>query len=199
MYVVGYARVSTRAQVESGSLEQQINKILSYCDARNHKLIEMYTDGGISALGDRKAWHQAIDMVQRQPKPRAIVVTKLDRWGRSVQDLVTSINQLEQNDVQFISIDDSIDTTTTNGRLLFHILSAFAEFDRENIRERLIAGRERAKAEGKQLHRPRKTLDVKEIVRLYDLGLSATAIGKIMHVHHATILSRLRENGVKIK
>lgn len=128
------------------------------------------------------------------------MVTKLDRWGRSVKDLVTSIDQLHRWGVNFISIGDSIDTSTPNGRLLFHVLSAFAEFEREVIRERLTAGRERARAEGKTLHRPRKNLDMREIRRLYvDVGLSANAIAKIMGVSHGTIISRLREMGIKIR
>jgi DNA invertase Pin-like site-specific DNA recombinase len=117
-----------------------------------------------------------------------------------VKDLVMSIDELKRNGVHFISIGDNLDTSTPNGRLLFHILSAFAEFEREIIRERMQAGRERAKAEGKTLHRPKKKLPEKEIYRLYvEVGLSATAIGKLMGVSTNTILSRLREMGVKIR
>ncbi|MCF7890760.1 recombinase family protein [Candidatus Bipolaricaulota bacterium] len=61
--------------------------------------------------------------------------------------------------MDFISIGDSLDTSTPNGKLLFHILSAFAEFEREIIRERMQAGRDRARTQGKELHRPKKELD----------------------------------------
>ena len=139
-----------------------------------------------------------MDMAKRG-EIEAVVVTKLDRWGRSVKDLVTSIDELKRCGVHFISIKDNLDTSTPNGRLLFHILSAFAEFEWEIIRERMEAGRERARLQGKILHRPQKKLDEREIKRLYELGLSARSVGKIMGVSHNTILSRLREMGVSIR
>jgi len=199
MRVFGYARVSTEEQVKSGSLDQQREAIRSYCKSRGYELVRLFTDAGVSALSHRPEWEELMRRLEAG-EAEAVVVTKLDRWGRSVKDLVTSIDQLQRWGIAFVSIGDSIDTSTPNGRLLFHILSAFAEFEREVIRERLAAGRERARAEGKTLHRPRKELNIREIKRLYvDVGLSASAIAKIMGTSHNTILSRLREMGVKIK
>jgi len=200
--VFGYARVSTADQVKSGSFEQQREDIRRYCEAHGHELVRLYGDAGWSALGERPEWSELMETLQGRIDERieAVVVTKLDRWGRSVQELITSINDLKEKDVAFVSIGDSLDTSTANGRLLFHILSAFAEFEREIIRERLAAGRERAKAAGKQMHRPRLELDNARIKHLYtELPLSATVIGKLMKVSTGTILSRLREMGVKIK
>jgi len=200
MKVFGYARVSTEEQIKSGSLKQQQETIRSYCKSRHRwELVRLFTDAGVSALSHRPEWEELMRRLEAG-EAEAVVVTKLDRWGRSVKDLVTSIDQLQQWGIAFVSIGDSIDTSTPNGRLLFHILSAFAEFEREIIRERLAAGRERARAEGKILHRPRKELNVREIKRLYvDVGLSASAIAKIMNISHHTVLSRLREMGVTIK
>ena len=197
MRVFGYARVSTVEQVKSGSLEQQKKRILDYCQLMDYELVELFVDAGLSAVSERPERDR---LMERASDVEAVVVTKLDRWGRSVTDLVTSIDKLKSEGVDFVSIGDSLDTSTANGRLLFHVLSAFAEFEREIIRERLAAGRERAKAAGKTMHRPRKDLDDKEIKLLYgELGLSATAIGKIMKVSTGTILSRLREMGVTIR
>ncbi len=199
MRVFGYARVSTDEQVKSGSLQQQIDKIKQYCELHNHELLELFVDAGVSALSQRPEWERLMHKA-RNRECEAVVVTKLDRWGRSVKDLVTSIDELKSLGIHFISIGDNIDTSTPNGRLLFHILSAFAEFEREIIRERMQAGRERAKAEGKLLHRPKKKLPLKEIKRLYcEVGLSATAIAKLLGVSTNTILSRLREMGVEIR
>ncbi|MCS7240458.1 MAG: recombinase family protein [Candidatus Bipolaricaulota bacterium] len=198
MKVLGYARVSTENQVKAGSLEDQKAQIRKFCELQGHELLEILCDAGLSALAERPAWNRAMQLA-REGKIEAIVVTKLDRWGRSVKDLVTSIDELRRLGVHFISIGDNLDTSTPNGRLLFHILSAFAEFEREIIRERMQAGRERAKAQGKACHRPRKKLDEREIRRLYELGLSARDIGRIMGVSHNTILSRLREMGVRIR
>jgi len=199
MKAYGYARVSTEQQVKSGSLNQQKKSIAHYCKARGYELVHLYSDAGVSALSHRPEWTELMQRLEAGGA-QAVVVTKLDRWGRSVKDLVMSIDQIHQWKVNFVSIGDSIDTSTPNGRLLFHILSAFAEFDRENIKERLAAGRERARAQGKTLHRPRKDLNMREIKRLYDeVHLSASAIGKLMGVSHNTILSRLREMGVEIR
>lgn len=199
MKALGYARVSTETQVKAGSLADQVKEIKRYCRTHGHELLSVLQDAGLSALSDRPAWNKAMDMAKRK-ECEAVVVTKLDRWGRSVKDLVISIDTLKGYGVHFISIGDNLDTSTPNGRLLFHILSAFAEFEREIIRERMQAGRERAKAEGKALHRPKKKLPEKEIKRLYcEVGLSATAIGKLLGVSTNTVLSRLREMGVEIR
>jgi len=199
MKVFGYARVSTDEQVKSGSLTQQVEQIKRYCEIQNHELLGVFTDAGVSALKRRPEMEKLMKRV-RNRECEAVVVTKLDRWGRSVKHLVTSIDELKRLGVHFISIGDNIDTSTPNGRLLFHILSAFAEFEREIIRERMQAGRERAKAEGKILHRPRKNLPMKEIERLYcEVGLSATAIAKLMGVATGTVLSRLREMSIRIR
>ena len=199
MRVFGYARVSTENQVKSGSLDQQVEQIRRYCRAHGHELLKVFMDAGVSALSQRPEWEELMARA-KQGECEGVVVTKLDRWGRSVKDLATSVDALKQHGVHFISIGDSIDTSTPNGRLLFNILSAFAEFEREIIRERMQAGRERAKAEGKLLHRPKKKLPIEEIKRLYcERGLSATAIAKLLGVAPNTVLSRLREAGVEVR
>ena len=199
MKVFGYARVSTEEQVRSGSLQDQVKRIQKYCRAQGHQVLQVFSDAGVSALSQRKEW-EALMKRATGGECEGVVVTKLDRWGRSVKDLVASIDSLKSAGIDFVSIGDSIDTSTPNGRLLFHVLSAFAEFEREIIRERLQAGRERAQAEGKILHRPKKDLDEKEIRRLYvEVGLSATAIAKLVDVAPNTVLSRLREMGVGVR
>jgi len=204
MQVYGYARVSTEEQVKSGSLNQQIDKIEDYCKRNDHQLTKLFTDAGVSAIKERPKFEKMMEKINSSGDGNkdvdGIVVTKLDRFGRSVKDLVINMETLQEEDIDFISIGDSLDTSTPNGKLLFHILSAFAEFEREIIRERMQAGRERARAEGKKLHRPKKELDMERIRKLYTKkGLSARAIAKLMDVSPPTILSRLREMGVEIK
>ncbi|MEM4723753.1 MAG: recombinase family protein, partial [Candidatus Hadarchaeum sp.] len=107
MKVLGYARVSTENQVKSGSLEEQKNQIRRFCELQGHELLEILCDAGLSALSDRPAWKKAMELA-REKKIEAIVVTKLDRWGRSVKDLVTSIDELRRLGVHFISIGDNL-------------------------------------------------------------------------------------------
>lgn len=85
-----------------------------------------------------------------------LLVFKFDRWARSVRELVTHLEDFESKGVRFISLKEAIDLGTATGKLMFQIIAAMAEFERELIRERTIAGLERARAEGKTLGRPRK-------------------------------------------
>lgn len=96
-----------------------------------------------------------------------IIVWKLDRWARSLQELIMDINELTERGKEFIVLTQPIDTTSASGRLFMQILGAFAEFEREIIRERTFAGLERARAEGKKLGRPRKA--IKKQGRVYTL------------------------------
>ena len=83
-----------------------------------------------------------------------LIVTKLDRLGRTVKQLVELVHELERRGIQFKSIDDQIDTTTANGRFFFHIMSAFSELERELIRERTNIGLSSARSRGKLGGRP---------------------------------------------
>lgn len=86
----------------------------------------------------------------------AVLIWKLDRWARSLQELIMDIDELTSKKIDFIVMTAPIDTTSASGRLMIQIMGAFAEFEREIIRERTIAGLERAKRSGKKLGRPRK-------------------------------------------
>ena len=90
-----------------------------------------------------------------------VIIWKLDRWARSLQELIMDIEELTTKGLQFVVMTQPIDTTTAAGRLFLQILGAFAEFEREIIRERTIAGLDRARAMGKKLGRPRLKRRVK--------------------------------------
>lgn len=91
----------------------------------------------------------------RKKEYDAVLIWKLDRWARSLQELIMDINELKNRGVGFIVLTQPIDTTNPSGMLMMQILGAFAEFEREIIRERTIAGLARAKAQGKKLGRPK--------------------------------------------
>lgn len=98
------------------------------------------------------------DLMQklRKREYEAVLVWKLDRWARSLQELIMDVSELINRNVGFIVLTQPIDTTSASGRLMLQILGAFAEFEREMIRERTIAGLERARSRGKKLGRPKK-------------------------------------------
>lgn len=151
MKVAIYARVSTLDQEP----ENQLQELRRYADARGWPAVE-YTDHGVSGSKDRRP---ALDQLVSDAKRRkfdVLVCWRLDRLGRNLQHLVNLINELTSLGIGFASLNEGIDTQTPAGRLQLHILAALAEFERERIRERVKAGLQRARAQGRRLGRPRK-------------------------------------------
>jgi DNA invertase Pin-like site-specific DNA recombinase len=141
-----YARVSTSDQ----TCENQLLELRRYCEARGWTGTE-FVDTGVSGAKDRRP---ALDALLKDAKRRrfdVLVCWRLDRLGRNLGHLVTLLEDLHSVGVAFVSLGEGIDCTTPAGKLQLHILAALAEFKRERIRERVIAGLQRAKAEGKRL------------------------------------------------
>jgi len=196
----GYIRVSTKGQIKApGGIKSQKEMIEKWAKLHKHDLVKVYSDAGVSAIDRRRAFEKMMAALENK-ETDGVVVTKLDRFGRSVQDLVSHIMAIQNRGQHFISIGDSIDTSTAGGRLYFHILAAFAEFEREIIRERMAAGRKRAEEKGKITHRPRNKLidpeQLKKLRELYERKVSISALAKIFKVSRPTVLRRLREMGV---
>jgi DNA invertase Pin-like site-specific DNA recombinase len=191
---LGYARVSTIKQIEApGGLKAQVEKIKKFCEQPGYKLVALFTDKGVSAIDERPQFEKMMAAVRRG-QADAVVVTRLDRLGRSVLDLVATVTELQRHNCQFIALEQNLNTTTSEGRLLFNILSAFAEFEREIIRERMIAGRLRARAQGKIDHRPKKEIPLDQLYDLYyKRKLSVMACAKYFGCSRGTIYSRLKE------
>lgn len=124
---------------------------------RNRPLPRDYVDTGVSGAKDRRP---ALDALVRDAKRRrfdVLVCWRLDRLGRNLRHLILLVDELQALGVGFVSLSEGIDATTPAGRLQLHVLGAIAEFERERIRERVLAGLQRAKAQGQRLGRRRKT------------------------------------------
>ncbi len=201
MRVATYTRCSTETQAVSKSIDLQMEHIIKYCEYAKHKIIANYSDEAKSgADATNRPEFQKLMHDAEQKKFDAVIVSKLDRFGRSVKDLVVSLDKLKNINTGFISVGDNIDTTTPNGRLMFHILSSFAEFEREIIRERMLAGKEKARREGKLVHRPRKELNLEQLKDLYcNKKLTVRSCAKFFSIHPNTVSARLREMGVEIR
>lgn len=141
--LIGYARVSTQEQ----NLELQINAL----QAAGCKKI--FTEKASGAQRDRPELKAALEYM-RANEDDTLVVWKLDRLARSLRQLIDTIEELEKKGIGFKSLTENIDTTTSGGRLVFHIFGALAEFERILIKERTIAGLKAAKAMGKKGGRP---------------------------------------------
>ena len=148
MRVALYARISTPDQ----SAERQIRELRSYALSRGWEIIKEFQDVASGTSQKRPQREQIIKMARRRSID-AILVNALDRWGRSVKDLVLTMAEMEALGVAFV-VPGYIDMTTPMGRMLAHFLGAVAEFERELIRKRVRSGLANARAKGKRLGRP---------------------------------------------
>jgi DNA invertase Pin-like site-specific DNA recombinase len=152
MRAVIYSRVSTLKQ----STENQTLELREVCKRNNWSVVREISDNGISGSKGRTSrpgFDELHKMISRR-EADIVVVWSIDRLGRSITDLVAFMGELETKAMHFYSHQQAIDSRTPAGKMSFAIFSAVAEFERNIIRERVMAGLARAKAEGKKLGRP---------------------------------------------
>jgi len=146
-----YARVSTFDQEP----ENQLAELRRYAAARDWTAVE-FVDRGISGAKDRRPALDAMLQAARRRKVDVIVCWRLDRLGRNLRHLVVLLEELQAIGISFVSLGEGIDCSHPAGKLQMHILAALAEFERARCRERVLAGLQRARAQGKHLGRPRR-------------------------------------------
>jgi len=188
--VYGYVRVSSRSQNYDG----QVESIKDFCKVRDFNLVKVFGDRQSGKDMDRVEFQKMVSTLIEMKNPQVIetlVVTKLDRVGRSVSDLVNFIKLLNGNKIDFVTTLESIDTTNSQGRLFFHIMSALAEYERELINERTTAGMSRYLANGGKMGKPKKEIDMDEVKRLLDLKVPKAAIARKMKISTPTLYARL--------
>ena len=142
MPVLGYVRVSTDNQLDNYSIEEQTERIKSYCKAKGWTLLHIYTDGGYSGGNtNRPALQKMLEAIKRG-EAAAVVVYKLDRLSRSQKDTLTLIeDSFLSHNTDFISINENFDTSTPFGRAMIGMLSVFAQLEKDQITERFTMGR----------------------------------------------------------
>ena len=188
-----YARVST---VDRGQdPETQLRQLREYADRRGFSLAHEYVDHGSGARTDRTEYRAMLEDARRR-RFDVLLVWRYDRFARSMRELVNALAEFEGLGIDFISYNEGADTTTPQGRLLFGIMASLAEFERSLIAERVKAGMQRAKAQGKHTGRPRlpeaKQAEILGLLR--EGGLSRRAIGRRLGVSHEIV--RLIGKGV---
>jgi len=176
--LIGYARVSTHDQ----NLDLQLDALIKVgCDTQH-----IYTDTISGAKTERKGLEDALSHLRAGD---TLVVWRLDRLGRTLKQLIELINDFNAKDIGFMSIQEHIDTTTSGGKLVFHIFGALAEFEREVIKERTNAGLKAARARGRLGGRP-KALDTKKATQLkamYESGTPIQDILDLFNISRATL------------
>ncbi len=179
-----YARVSTSDQ----SVDLQLDGLRDYAKARGFELVREYVDEGVSGA---KATRPALDQLLADAHRRrfdVVLVWKLDRLGRSLSHLIRLVDTFGSLQVDLVSLGDpGLDTSSPHGRLIFSVMGAVAEFERDLIRERTRAGVAAAKRRGKRIGRPRAHVQVGEAQALMDRGKSLASVAKALGVSRSTL------------
>jgi DNA invertase Pin-like site-specific DNA recombinase len=180
-----YARVSSRDQ---RTIPDQLSDMKKYAEIKGWTIT---AEAFEKESGKRDTRPARYDLIQRAWKHEfdVIMVWKLDRWGRNIRDLVNTIYDLHEQGVAFVSVQDNIDLTTTNGKLMFHILAAIAQWERETIVSRVRAGVSKAKARGVRLGRPPTTRSqTGKVRRLAAEGCNKAQIARQCGISRASVL-----------
>ena len=189
-----YARVSTTDQ----TTENQLIELREVARRNGWSVSREFIDHGVSgakAAQDRPSMANLMKAVARR-EIDGVLVWDVSRLGRSLQDLVSILNEIRSKSIDLYIHKQGLDTSTPSGKMMFQMLGVFAEFEREVIRERINAGLARAKAEGKKLGRPSNVNDavVSSVKLLRSQGMSICKIAKMLKIGVGTT-SKILENG----
>jgi putative DNA-invertase from lambdoid prophage Rac len=184
-----YARVSTNDQ----NVDLQLTELREYAARRGWAVFSEYCDVGVS--GAKASRPQLNRMIQDARRRRfdAIVVWKLDRLGRSLKHLVTTIEDLAAYGVSFIAPRDNLDLSTPTGRLMMHVIGAMAEFERDLIKERVSAGVAAARKRGVRLGRPHTSVSADKVKALRDTGMPWRQVAKKLKVGTGTAVRAFQQ------
>lgn len=186
-----YCRVSTTHQTS----ENQLRELRLVAERMGYEIVSEFTDNGISGAKSRKD-RPALDEMMKlatQRKFEMVMCWSIDRLGRSLQHLVEILNELQSMKIDLFFMQQGMDTTTPSGRMIFSVFGAIGEFERNLIRERVIAGQQRAKASGVHIGRPTKMNDGMRsaIKAMHQNGMSIRQIAKSCKVGIGTVYTAI--------
>jgi len=178
-----YARVSTGDQ---RTLPLQIRDLKKYTNSRGWEIVHQIQEVGSGAQLRQK--RELLLKAAKQREIDVIIVWRLDRWGRSVADLVNTLTELNELKVGFISLAEALDFTTATGRAMAGLLVVFAEFERDLLRERVKAGIAEARKQGRPHGRPKTVAyQTDKIKALFSKGLSKSEIAKKLEIGRTSV------------
>jgi DNA invertase Pin-like site-specific DNA recombinase len=178
-----YARVSTQDQQ---TLPMQSRAMREYAVRRGWTIAMQVKEVGSGAT-QREMREKLIEAARRR-EIDVVLVWRLDRWGRSVADLLATLQELEHLGVGFVSLTEALDLTTPAGRAMAGLLAVFAEFEREILRERVRAGLAHARENGKRLGRPlTAALHANRVRKLFRRGISKSEIARRLHIGRTSV------------
>ena len=178
-----YARVSTNDQQ---TIPLQIRALREYANRRGWTVALQVREVG-SGAAKREAREKLLEAARRR-EIDVVLVWRLDRWGRSVTDLLATLQELEHLGVGFVSLTEALDLTTPAGRAMAGLLAIFAEFEREILRERTRAGLAHARQNGQRLGRPITAgLHTDQVQKLYRAGVSKAEIARRLQIGRTSV------------
>ena len=192
-----YARVSTGNGNQSP--DSQLFEIREYCKRRGWKITHEYVDIGISGAKEQRPELDKLLTDVLIEGDDSIAVFRFDRMSRSVSHLLRTLETFRALGIEFVSLSEQIDTSTPAGKMVFTVLGAVAELERNLIAERVRAGLRNARAGRKILGRPRKIANSDEIKRLRSQGASWRAVGTALGVSAATAFCASARTPLKTK
>jgi DNA invertase Pin-like site-specific DNA recombinase len=175
-----YARVSTKNNGQDP--ETQLIALREYATHRGFQIAGEYVDVGISGAKDRRPELDRLMTDARRRKVDAVLVARFDRFARSTKHLVLALEEFNALGIDFISLNESVDTSTPMGKMIFTVIGAVAELERSLIRERVVMGLDRAKRQGKTLGRPKTLVDRERVQQLRARGLSLRQIASELRI-----------------
>jgi DNA invertase Pin-like site-specific DNA recombinase len=191
-----YCRVSTKSHGQT--TDTQAIALWEYAERRGFQVVDEYRDEGISGAKDRRPELDRMMADARKRRFDAVLVARFDRFARSTKHLVLALEEFSSLGIDFISLNESIDTSTPMGRMVFTVIAAVAELERSIIQERVQAGVDRARRQGKRFGRPAVIVDRHRLAEMKAAGRSIKAIAKECGIARATvrsILARVAECG----
>jgi len=188
-----YCRVSTDRQ----NIETQLLPLRDYAARRTIASIVEYVDEDVCGAQPKRP---ALDQLMRDARLLrfdTVIVSRFDRFARSTKHLLLTLEEFDVLGIEFISLHESIDTSTPLGKFFFTVIGAFAELERDIIRERVTAGVLRAQREGKPVGRPRRIVDRHAVLSLYGKGKSLRSIGQLLSISKDTAREIINEERAK--
>lgn len=184
-----YARVSTDKQ----TCENQLNELRSIAERMQYIVVDEFIDEGISGATSSRPSLDALMKSATQRRFDMVMCWSIDRLGRSLQNLIEILNELQSLKVDLFFMQQGMDTSTSAGRMMFSIFGALAEFERNLIRERVIAGQQRAISQGVKMGRPTKMNDgMKNAIKLLrERGIGIKQIARELKIGVGTVYSAI--------
>ena len=186
-----YLRVSTEDQ----HAETQGHDLQRYITQRGWRAVEPYSDAGVSGAAPSRPALDRLMADARRRKFDVVVVAAFDRFARSTSHLLAALDEFRALGIEFVSLRESIDTSTPLGRMVFTIVAAVGELERAIIRERVHAGLRRARAQGKRIGRPPLHVSLENVLVLRRQGKTLRQIGRTFGVSRTKICGMLKAAG----